>query len=107
MKTFDQCKDEVAKKYGYEGWPDMMLQLTTKTVELGGIRRKTNEAAELYAQEVAKDAWDRACEAQRKRTYEVLSLSSKSFLYPRDYDKLVEWMERGAKPEYQPNQEKP
>jgi hypothetical protein len=71
------------------------------------ISKLLNEAAELYAQEVAKDAWERACEAQRKRTYEVLSLSSKSFLYPRDYDKLVEWMESGAKPVYQPNQEKP
>lgn len=92
MKTFDQCKDEVFKDWWFKA-----------SEEVNELYR---QAAELYAQEVAKDAWERACEAQRKRTYEVLSLSSKSFLYPRDYDKLVEWMESGAKPPYQPNQEK-
>lgn len=105
MKTFDQCKDEIAEKYGCLDWSDLINSPIEDDKEI--ISKLLNEAAELYAQEVAKDAWERACEAQRKRTYEVLSLSSKSFLYPRDYDKLVEWMESGAKPVYQPNQEKP
>ena len=101
MKTFDQCKDEVANLKGHANWIIAEYRMTRDDID-----KLYSQAAELYAQEVAKDAWERACEAQRKRTYEVLSLSSKSFLYPRDYDKLVEWMESGAKPVYQPNQEK-
>lgn len=46
MKTFDQCKDEIVKKYGYKHWK--LLRSTIK-----------DEASELYAQEVAKDAWER------------------------------------------------
>lgn len=67
MKTFDQCKDEVAYRlyktdYKYIG-------LAVCQVEV------LEQAAELYAQEVAKDAWDRACEVMVKsESVESISL---------------------------------
>ena len=60
MKTFDQCKDEVANNDGDEfGWTtDYEFKLNFTSLKI-----MMTKAAELYAQEVAKDAWERACEA--------------------------------------------
>ncbi len=97
MKTFDQCKDEVAKKLEYLDWNILSRRL----VSMGHTKildSYYNEAAELYAQEVAKDAWDRACEA--------------SPIYVRYMRTVIESFEQElsicrVKPPYQPNQEKP
>lgn len=57
MKTFDQCKDEVANNDGDEfGWTtDYEFKLNFTSLKI-----MMTKAAELYAQEVAKDAWERA-----------------------------------------------
>jgi len=61
MKTFDQCKDEVFKDWWFKA-----------SEEVNELYR---QAAELYAQEVAKDAWDRACGAMVKsESVESISL---------------------------------
>lgn len=52
MKTFNQCKDEVAKKLEYLDWNILSRRL----VSMGHTKildSYYNEAAELYAQEVA------------------------------------------------------
>lgn len=63
MKTFDQCKDEVANNDGDEfGWTtDYEFKLNFTSLKI-----MMTKAAELYAQEVAKDAWERAINAYEK-----------------------------------------
>jgi len=98
MKTFDQCKDEVAKKLEYLDWNILSRRL----VSMGHTKildSYYNEAAELYAQEVAKDAWDRACKAQRWSCERELN-----FGHP---DSPSQRVLNAPKPPYQPNQEKP
>jgi|JI9StandDraft_1071089.scaffolds.fasta_scaffold02360_25 hypothetical protein len=91
MKTFDQCKDEVANKENYVTWDAFESVHFYGTIKW---RECNAKAAELYAQEVAKDAWERACDEQRKliniEFYTLLGIHSEA-----------------SKPPYQPNQEKP
>jgi len=128
MKTFDQCKDEVAKKLEYLDWNILSRRL----VSMGHTKildSYYNEAAELYAQEVAKDAWDRACEAMVKsESVESISLKIQQLaadlinagqkpyiaspIYVRYMRTVIESFEQELsicriKPPYQPNQEKP
>lgn len=60
--TYEQAKDQIAKKAGYsnflEGIEDRMKPTNRYTVT-----ELINKSAELYADSVARDAWDRACEA--------------------------------------------
>jgi len=124
MKTFDQCKDELRnvindslfgfkdEEYGYTQCETAILKET-----------------ELYAQEVAKDAWDRACEAMVKsESVESISLKIQQLaadlinagqkpyiaspIYVRYMRTVIESFEQElsicrVKPPYQPNQEKP
>jgi len=103
MKTFDQCKDEVAKIHGYHSWASMMFVFIDDKYKRS-LEKVIKEAAELYAQEVAKDAWERACDEVAKRweyhKFEVLQKggSMKSFSSGICLE---------VKKDYQPNQEKP
>lgn len=99
MKTFDQCKDEVAIKNQWKEWSDLVNWHTEKNLEIEIHQGFMQEVAELYAQEVAKDAWDRACEAQRNNV--LKQLQQFGFVY------AIEVLNTCSKPPYQPNQEKP
>lgn len=55
MKTFEECRNEIAQKYDCDDWEMLMLNLKQSDI------RKTEfevmkEAAELYAKEKAKEA---------------------------------------------------
>jgi len=126
MKTFDQCKDEVAKKYDYINWAHFSTDYYAYQEK---VLSWLDEAAELYAQEVAKDAWDRACEAMVKsESVESISLKIQQLaadlinagqkpyiaspIYVRYMRTVIESFEQELsicriKPPYQPNQEKP
>ncbi len=89
MKTFDQCKDEIAEKYGCLDWSDLINSPIEDDKEI--ISKLLNEAAELYAQEVAKDA----------------SVSFGAWYSGMTNDKVERAYERYLKEVNQPNQEKP
>lgn len=51
MKTLEQCKQEIAVKHGYDGWDEITFGYILRDTD---INVYINEAAELYAEEVAK-----------------------------------------------------
>lgn len=72
MKTFEQCCDEVAKKHGYE---DLPLTL-----------RFCQEAAELYASEVAREKDEEIEELK----YDVSSAKSGMELYKKEAQEAID-----------------
>ena len=97
MKTFDQCKDEVANNDGDEfGWTtDYEFKLNFTSLKI-----MMTKAAELYAQEVAKDAWEKP----RVSAGLYLLFGNKLNLSLADCDDMVDFISDNF---YQPNQEKP
>ena len=60
--TFEEAKDQIAKEHGWNGWRGF---ITGYQVGIGvTFEQMVDEAAELYAESRAKDAWERACDAQ-------------------------------------------
>lgn len=57
MKTLQECKDEVARKQGFDDFAD--YRNYADAISLFSL---IDEAAELYA----RSTWDAACEAQLK-----------------------------------------
>lgn len=103
MKTFDQCKDEVWKKK-LESCKGKFWFPTSQEVD--GLHK---EAAELHAQEVAKDKMIAILDWYQKLTpSQKVSVWSKNGefnngLYDMDSEQLVE---KFLQPPYQPNQER-
>lgn len=49
MKTLDDCKDIVAKKYGFNGWMDYCAFMINTKVKLYKTLLATDEVAQLFA----------------------------------------------------------
>ncbi len=58
MKTYREIKVDLAKQYGYSSW-DMLLKGSLKIQDI------ENEAAQIYARQVAQDALSRAVDCAR------------------------------------------
>jgi len=97
MKTFDQCKDEVANVENYVTWAAFEAVHFYGTIKW---RECNAKAAELYAQGVAKDAFDAGW---RFRHTEIGIRPESS----QDKDTYFRQWNNNRKPPYQPNQEKP
>jgi hypothetical protein len=112
MKTFDQCCKEVSIEHG----------LGTSLVT-GHAAKYWKQAAELYAQEVAKDAWKQfearpidtksGWKHNSKILQEIVTAINEE-TYIEDENEMMEIIdhaltviENKCKPPYQPNQEKP
>jgi hypothetical protein len=126
MKTFDQCKDEVAKNKGYDNFNVIDWYAEDYRLNDQGLIGKAEEifykeAAELYAQEVAKDAMQWISVKERLPEKECIAIgyqneiligyvsSINGYICETDHETLTHvthWMEK-PKPPYQPNQEKP
>ncbi len=63
LKTIQQCKDEVAKKYGVENWNDLHfygIDCAIPTLKPPfAEERLLNEATKLYAESAIKEAAER------------------------------------------------
>lgn len=66
MKTFDQCKDEFAQQQNFKDWADYEQFMFATKVSPVKKKLAIEGAVKLYAQEVAKDAWERAIKAYEK-----------------------------------------
>ena len=89
---------------------DIELYATAKAAQETETLKREIQAYELTVQNLRNglaQAWEEACEQQRKHTYTTLGFSSKPFLYPRDYNEIIEWLESGGKPTNPYKQEKP
>jgi len=63
--TLQEAKDKVAQKHGYDSWKNFEHY----NVHFGHYydhNKYLEEAAELYAESCKREAWDKACEAQKK-----------------------------------------
>lgn len=100
MKSKDQIKEDIAKEKGFDSWEAMI-----SNIPLSGIY---NEFAELYSEEKAKDAWDRAILAERKRIWDHIKQPIHTIngeLYGTQFraDSLARCTNKNApKPEYEP-----
>jgi len=84
MKTFDQCKDEVANNELFDDWIDFF---GTNMKDVRTISRALEKAAEFYAQEVAKEK-DKEIENLNGvigtlRRYNEMQKSGFDFLYDK------------------------
>lgn len=67
--TFQEAKDQIAKKHGWNGWRGF---ITGYQVGLGvTFEQMVDEAAELYAESRAKDAWDKCYELTKETTLAI------------------------------------
>lgn len=96
MKTFEQCKEEVAIKHSYPDWPSLLYAKGEN-----GVNRFLDETIELYAEHAARDAWGRACDTVARywelEKYKVLSSGG----HMRQLAEIA----IEVKKEYQPNPE--
>lgn len=106
--NYEQAKDQIANEAGY---PNFLTALKDRMEPTNRytVTELINKAAELYADSVARDAWNRACEAT------LLKIKT-TFTDPKNLDKCdnVAILLRDAvkeigsdmlsfpKPEYQP-----
>lgn len=103
MKSIDQIKDEVAQKHCLKDWNDLIEYHTTqKYKDLSPlITEYYDELVEAYAEEKANDAWDRACEAQRKVCADEILVESNPRLNQLAND-IKYIVENAPKPQYEP-----
>jgi hypothetical protein len=70
-KTLQECKDEVARKYGYKTWND--LESNGFGVGTGELLQRCDEAAELYTKsEISElitltNQWGKECDGWEQR----------------------------------------
>lgn len=67
--TFEQAKDQIAKKHDYINWGHFSTDVYAYKEK---VLSWLEEAAILFADSKAREAWDRACEAQKNLCAEDL-----------------------------------
>lgn len=72
--TYEQAKDQIARDWGLIDFK--ALERQGRPTE--NMMKFAERVAQLYADSVARDAWDRACEAMRKeiQTQHIYSISN-------------------------------
>lgn len=85
-KTFNDFKQEVAEKYGFDRWYKLL-----DSVEWEQVPDLSDEAAELYAEYRAKEGWNEALKwaSENSKIIEFLNISKGGVTYEVDKESII------------------